>query len=194
MDFVRNEYGRSSEGAANANLITHALRLDVDRRFAATHDLWPTGDDRVVFFKITSHEEKIEFPQYFCRAYGQDFRDKLHLIDIKDNCLAVSICKKGSLMWLPRESLTLIRKFYNHGYMVNLAIKYVEEGIFFAMARDYDKMQLGIMYQNKYVGDVLIGSKLKWIKDVFQLDYFKVSLPDYINRDDKLGCAPKSTW
>ncbi|MED6185382.1 hypothetical protein PIB30_056554 [Stylosanthes scabra] len=34
-------------------------------------------------------------------------------------------------------------------------------------------MNLEIMYQDKYVGDILMAPKLKWIRDVFKLDYFK---------------------
>ncbi|MED6211190.1 hypothetical protein PIB30_071321 [Stylosanthes scabra] len=81
-------------------------------------------------------------------------------------------------MWLPKESLTLIRNFYNHGYMMNLSLKYIGDAIFFGIARDHEKVNLEIMYQEKYDVDILMASKLKWIRDVFKLNYFKVSLPD----------------
>ncbi|MED6185381.1 hypothetical protein PIB30_056553 [Stylosanthes scabra] len=131
MNLIANPFGIPRENDPNPRSFTHALRSDVERRFVYTHRMWPTNQDRVIYFKIMRNQEKLEFPQYFSRSYGHDFRCHLHLIDIKDNCLDVEIYKDRFVMWLPKESLTLIRKFYNYGYMINLSLKYIGEAIFF---------------------------------------------------------------
>ncbi|MED6216813.1 hypothetical protein PIB30_011404 [Stylosanthes scabra] len=97
-----------------------------------------------------------------------------------DNCVKVRICENKKHMWLPYESLSLILKFYNHGYGFNLGLKYVGEGIFFAAARDRFELDFEIMYQDKYVRDVLPTIKLQKIKDLFKLSYSDVKHPDYV--------------
>ncbi|MED6177083.1 hypothetical protein PIB30_094418, partial [Stylosanthes scabra] len=154
-------------------LVTHALRSDISRcsRFISTHELWPTGIHRKAVFWITKAEVKMEFPSEFFDAFRHHFHSHIYLIDVKDNCLVLSVGKDDNSMWLPRESLCLIRNFYNLGYPTKLGLKYLGEELFFAVARDESNNDLEIMYQDKYVRDVLTRQKLKRIKELFKLDY-----------------------
>ncbi|MED6212980.1 hypothetical protein PIB30_088820 [Stylosanthes scabra] len=152
-------------------LVTRALRSDISRRFISTHELWPKGIHRKVVFWITKAEVKVDFPSDFSDAFGHHFHSHIYLIDVKENCLVVSVGKDENSMWLSRESLCVIRNFYNLGYPTKLGLKYLGEGLFFAVARDESNYDLEIMYQDKYVRDVLTRQKLKRIKELFNLDY-----------------------
>ncbi|MED6153093.1 hypothetical protein PIB30_098239 [Stylosanthes scabra] len=113
-----NPNSRKHGGADDERiLVTRALRSDISRcsRFISTHELWPTGIHRKAVFWITKAEVKMEFPSEFFDAFGHHFHSHIYLIDVKDNCLVLSVGKDDNSMWLPRESLCLIRNFYNLG-------------------------------------------------------------------------------
>ncbi|MED6123032.1 hypothetical protein PIB30_045442, partial [Stylosanthes scabra] len=151
--------------------VTRALRSDVNGRFVSTRELWPARKDRKIMFHIEREVDKITFPNRFSKVFANDFPGRMYLIDVKDNCLVLKVCKDNNSMWLPLESLSQIREFYNKGKAIKLGLIYVVGGIFFDAATDDKQKNLERMYKDRYVRDVLPIIMLRRIKEVFKLDY-----------------------
>ncbi|MED6199223.1 hypothetical protein PIB30_073921 [Stylosanthes scabra] len=112
-----------AEVISQDEMIKKAIRSDLNRHFVSTRALWPTEKERTMIFQLCRYHDIQEFPKEFFQLYKNVFNRYIHLIDVMDNCLKLRICDNKERMWLPTKSVSLILKFYNHGYGFNLGLK-----------------------------------------------------------------------
>ncbi|QHN96121.1 uncharacterized protein DS421_18g615650 [Arachis hypogaea] len=169
-----------------------ASRSDINRRFMATMNSWPSDDDRLIKFRLVKVKGKRHFPKHFLARYGKEFGNTCFAIDHCDNCLKIQLVGNHMNRVIEEDTFETIRAFYQAERDVTVKLWYVGFGLFYLSLWDKMNFELALTQNpNFYVRDQLTSDKLDEIELNLNLKYVQKDEQPQVTSSS--GDSPQST-